>query len=445
MTRPNFLFLFPDTHRGDWMPYDTATLDALGMEELPLRMPYIASLMKEGVTFTKAVTSSPLCAPARACLASGLRYNKPEVTGNHENYDISRKTFYSVLKENGYRVGGVGKFDLHKATHWWGLDGWIDDLGDLGFTDAIDNAGKIDAIISGKDSPKDPYMSYLYREGLAAIHLADMADRGRRTEATALPDEAYCDNWLTRGGVQMLESFPQGQPWFLQVNFVCPHEPFDITARMKAEWEHVDFAEPNRCSLSREEWNPIRQNYAAMLANIDRNIGLLVDTIRQRGELENTVIIYSSDHGDMLGDFDKFGKCKPERGSVHIPLVISGPGIQNGKYSEDLAELQDLASTILDLAGLAMPEAEDSLSLKRILQGEAEAALREVQIAGLDEGPQHPSSWRIASDGGWKLIVEMNRPDRLYHLSSDPWENRNVAEDHPEVTERLKAGLNGYL
>jgi arylsulfatase len=61
------------------------------------------ALMKHGVTFTKAITSSPLCAPARACLASGLRYNKPKVTGNHHNYDLSRKTFYSVLKDNGYR------------------------------------------------------------------------------------------------------------------------------------------------------------------------------------------------------------------------------------------------------------------------------------------------------------------------------------------------------
>lgn len=85
------------------------------------------------------------------------------------------------------------------------------------------------------------------------------------------------------------------------------------------------------------------------------------------------------------------------------------------------------------------------MPLKRILQGEAEAALRELQIACLDEGPQHPSSWRNASDGEWKLIVELNRPDRLYHLTSDPWETRNVAEDHPEVTERLKAELHGYL
>jgi len=440
MNRPNFLFLFPDTHRGDWMPYDTDVLAELGMGELPLRLPNLKRLMEQGVTFTRAVTPSPLCAPARACLASGLRYDQAGVAGNHEDYPLERRTFYSVLKDDGYRVGGVGKFDLHKATRWWGLDGWVDELGLLGFTDAIDNAGKIDAVLSGERLPQDPYMKYLYDQGLADLHLRDMTDRGQRTDATDLPDEAYCDNWLTRNGVRMLESFPPDQPWFLMVNFVGPHEPWDITHRMKSEWSGVRFDPPNRSSLPEATWNGIRQNYAAMLANIDRNIGLLLGEIERRGELDKTVVIYASDHGDLLGDFDRFGKCKPERGSVHIPLVISGPGIRKNKYSAALVELQDVAATILDLARLNMEEAEDSLSLKPILTSDG-ASLREVQISGLDEGPQHPSSWRTVSDGEWKLIVERGQPDRLYALRNDPWENRNAAKEHPDIVVRLKAAL----
>lgn len=440
MSRPNFLFLFPDTHRGDWLPYAPGILAGLGMEELPLRMPNIATLMEEGVTFTKAVTPSPLCAPARACLASGLRYQEAGVAGNHENYDLNRRTFYSVLQENGYRVGGVGKFDLHKATHWWGLDGWIDELGQLGFTEGIDNAGKIDAIISGKEAPRDPYMKYLYDIGLADIHLWDMTDRGQRTDATDLPDGAYCDNWLTRNGIGMLRQFPQNQPWFLMVNFVGPHEPWDITHRMKAQWEHVQFHEPNQCSLPKETWNGIRQNYAAMLENIDRNVGLLLDEVRRRGDLANTIIVYASDHGDMLGDFDKFGKCKPERGSIHVPLIISGPGIEKGVHSEALVELQDLASTFVDFAGLEMPEAHHSQSLKPVLLGDARD-VRLTQQSALDEGPQHPSQWQTISDGEWKLIVERTRPERLYHVKEDPWENRNRAGEFPEIAAALRAAL----
>jgi arylsulfatase len=177
MKKPNILFLFPDTHRGDWMPYDESVFKEMGMSGLPLRMPHMESLMNQGVTFTQTVSSSPLCAPARACLASGLRYDKTGVKGNMHNYPLDRLTFYSVLKENGYRVGGVGKFDLHKPTHWWGLDGWIDELGTLGFTDAVDNAGKIDAVNSGRTEPKDPYMKFLYDRGLAEIHLKDLKNR----------------------------------------------------------------------------------------------------------------------------------------------------------------------------------------------------------------------------------------------------------------------------
>ncbi|WP_165452566.1 sulfatase [Paenibacillus thalictri] len=440
MSRPNFLFLFPDTHRGDWLPFAPHVWSELGMEPLPLRMPHLEALMRRGTTFTKAVTSSPLCAPARASLASGLRYNKAGVAGNHENYPLERKTFYSALKDGGYRVGGVGKFDLHKATHWWGLDGWIDELGQLGFTDGVDNAGKIDAIVSGKDAPQDPYMKYLYDQGLAEVHLRDMTDRGKRTDATDLPDEAYCDNWLTRNGLELLSTFPQETPWFLMVNFTGPHEPFDITHRMKAAWEQIQFPEPNRCTLPREVWNGIRQNYTAMLENIDRNIGLLLEAIDKRGELDNTIVIYASDHGDMLGDFDLFGKCKPERGSTHIPLVVSGPGVQVDRYSDALVELQDVAGTILDFAGLSMEEAEDAWSFRKVLAGET-AVLRETHVSGLDEGPQHAGEWRMVSDGQWKLIAERGRKARLYHIKADPWENHNVAEDYPEIAARLASAL----
>ncbi|WP_135556372.1 sulfatase family protein [Paenibacillus cymbidii] len=438
--RPNVLFLFPDTHRGDWMPYAPEVAATFGMDPLPLRMPQLARLMERGVTFTRAITPSPLCAPARACLAAGLRYRAAGVAGNHVDYPLAQPTFYQQLKASGYAVGAVGKLDLHKPTHWWGLNGWVDDLGKLGFTHAVDNAGKIDAVVSGATEPRDPYMKYLYDNGLAQVHLADMKNRGRSTEPTDLPDEAYCDNWVTRNGVDLLRSFPQDDPWFLMVNFVCPHEPWDVTRAMKAEWEGTSFPAPARCSLPIETSNGIRQNYAAMLANIDRNIGLLLAEVERRGELANTVVIYSSDHGDMLGDDDKFGKCKPDRGSVHVPLVVSGPGVRQGKVSGALVELQDVAATVLDFAGLAMPEARDSLSLLPVLTGRGERH-RDVQLSALGEGPQHRSEWQTAADGEWKLIVERGRADRLYRVADDPWENDNVAEAYPEQTARLKAAL----
>ncbi|MGO4274168.1 sulfatase-like hydrolase/transferase [Paenibacillus sp. TAF58] len=121
--------------------------------------------------------------------------------------------------------------------------------------------------------------------------------------------------------------------------------------------------------------------------------GHLLEAVKCRGELKNTVIIYSSDHGDMLGDFDKFGKYKPERGSVHIPLVISGPDIQMDQYSEALVELQDLAD-------LTMEEAEDSVSLKSVVRCEVTSNLRDVQVSAWTKDhsiPAHVGSLRTGS------------------------------------------------
>lgn len=422
-TRPNILFLFPDTHRGDWMPYAPEVFDRLGLEQPAIRMPQMERLMADGMTFTHAMTPSPLCAPARACLASGLRYDKCGVADNAADYPLNQRTFYSVLKQTGYSVGGVGKFDLHKATHWWGLDGWIDDLGTLGFTEGIDNAGKIDAIISGKTSPKDPYMKFLYDRGLAQLHIEDMSGRGNCTDPTELPEDAYCDNWLTQNGIRMLRDFPADKPWFLQVNFTGPHGPWDITREMKQAWEEAQLPGAAACSLDAAQINAIRQNYAAMLENIDRNIGMLLDEVRKRGEWENTYVVYASDHGDMLGDLDKFGKCLPERGSVSVPLVVRGPGVRPGAYSEAMVELQDLAGTFVDWAGGTMPEAIDAISLGPVLAGQAKEH-RTYQVSELCWRGRH---WKMAADRTHKLIREEDSGMRLYDLSDDPMETRDVA------------------
>jgi arylsulfatase len=433
--QPNILLLFPDSHRGDWMPYDEAICRAMGVEALPLRMPHIRSMMEEGVTFTRAVSPAPLCAPARACLAAGVRYDRCGTSSNEDNFPLDKRTFYSVLKENGYKVGGVGKLDLHKPTQWWGLDGWLDDLATLGFTDAIDNAGKIDAVNSGKESPKDPYMKYLYDQGLAESHINDMAGRkGHGTDPTPLPEEAYCDNWLTHNGVQMLREFPQEAPWFLMVNFTGPHGPWDITQRMKAAWEDVELPPPNKgMRETADNVMRIRQNYAAMLENIDRNIGLLLEEVDRRGERNNTIVIYSSDHGEMLGDFNRFGKCVPYQGSVHIPLVISGPGISKGTVSDALVELQDLAATITEYAGASMKEAADSISLKPVLESKA-VNHRDYQVSALDKDGKHTKhGWKMISDGHYKLNVIEESDLQLFDLKNDPWENENIAADNEEI------------
>jgi choline-sulfatase len=141
-----------------------------------VRTPHLDELAKRGVRFTQAVVSSPLCAPSRACLAAGKEYQRCGVANNRFDYQLHQPTDYRLLRDAGYHVMGCGKLDLHKATEDWGLDGkrlteeW-------GFSDAIDNAGKFDALRSGRVTPKDPYMAYLHQRNLAATHVADFDAR----------------------------------------------------------------------------------------------------------------------------------------------------------------------------------------------------------------------------------------------------------------------------
>jgi arylsulfatase A-like enzyme len=226
-SKPHILFFFPDQQRFDWTSLNRA---------LPLRTPNLDALRKRGVEFTRAAVPSPLCAPSRACLASGKEYERCGVPGNGADYPVSQRTYYSLLRENGYQVLGCGKLDLHKKTQDWGLDGRRM-VTEWGFSDAIDNAGKRDAVRSGRETPRDPYMAYLHGRNLAHAHVRDFdLRRGRdsygRTEPTPLPEDAYCDNWVAQNGLKLLRQAPRGKPWHLVVNFTGPHEPLDITGSM---------------------------------------------------------------------------------------------------------------------------------------------------------------------------------------------------------------------
>ncbi len=424
--RPNFLFLLPDQHRADWLGTTPG---------LPVRTPHLDALAEGGVRFTHAITPSPLCAPARACLASGQDYRNCGVPGNETDYPPDRPTYYAALRGAGYRVAGVGKFDLHKKTLDWGRDG-SRLLDTWGFTEGIDNEGKRDAIKSGAETPTGPYMAYLHARGLAAAHVDDF--RRRRDYAdtfpTPLPDDAYCDNWIAENGLRLLRNFPADQPWHLQVNFTGPHEPMDVTSAMRDRWRDAAFPPPHAGDgRDAEGHRDTRRNYAAMIENIDRHVVRFLDAVRARGERDNTVVIYSSDHGEMLGDHDLWGKKTWHQPSIGVPLIVAGPGVRRGATSDALAVLHDLAATMLDYAGVAVPSTMDARSLRPVLEGTT-ASHRPFAVSAL-------GNWRAIRDERHKLVVVADEPPRLFDLDADPWEDTDIAGAHPTIAARLRDAL----
>lgn len=435
--QPNILFFFPDQHRPDWLGCNP---------DLPLRTPNLDRLAAGGVRFTRAVTPSPLCSPARACLATGRDYRRCGVRDNGQNTPLELPTYYRHLRDAGYEVAGVGKFDLHKADHDWGLDG-SNKLAEYGFTGGIDNEGKGDAITSYLKNgrvPRGPYMRYLAERGLADTHLAmyqpHLGQPGwlNFPAVTGLPDEAYCDNWVADNAARFLRGFPAGKPWHLVVNFVGPHGPFDVTRDMRARWEHVELPPPvEDPEPGAEATRARRQNYAAMIENIDAHVGRLVGMVAARGELDNTLIVYSSDHGEMLGDHGRWGKTVWYTPSAGVPLIVAGPGVRRGCVSDALVALHDLAPTFLEFAGAPALPGSDARSIRPVLEGRCDRH-RDHVVSGL-------SQWDMVFDGRYKYVVRRQPQPavQLFDTVADPHERHDVAQANPGTVRRLARLVEG--
>jgi len=395
-------------------------------------------MMERGVSFTSAYTPAPICAPARACLASGKRFRNCRVYTNNVNYDSALPSFYKELSDSGYYVTGVGKFDLNKADLYW-EDGCHKLLREMGFSSALDSEGKMDVVWATMSGKPGPYGRKLKENGLLDAYVDDMATRGNSPRICPIPDNLYADNWISQRGIRMLSELPEDRPWFMQVNFSGPHDPWDITARMRESVEARDFPLATDCCFAKDN-KEVRKNYAAMIENIDRNIGLILDELKKRGDSDNTIIVYSSDHGEMMGDHSLYGKAKPEQGSVHIPMIIdaSALGGKENIYISSPVELQDLCATFLDYACIKREDSLESMSLVPIVKGDKES-VREYAVSELINPNRKGlyTTFGTVTDGDFKLIIE-EKGLRLYQISKDPFELNDVSSMFPDKVETLR-------
>ena len=463
----NILFLFADQHRGDLLP---------GLSgDFPLRMPHLRRLMDRGTTFTRAATNSPLCVPARACLALGRDYENCGTWNNDFCCSLDAPNFYRSLRSAGYAVAGVGKFDLHKPIMYWGRDGWIPQLGQLGFTRAVENEGKGDGVWAWRHGIPGTYGKDMDRRGLMEAYARDHVRRSADpldSQADDIPEDAYADNWVTQNALSQLKELLRGEhPWFLMVNFSGPHDPWDVTPAMKASWESVSMPVPEDFPGDKGRLEAVRQNYAAMLENIDRCIGVLLEELEASGQREDTVVIYSADHGEMLGDRGRFHKSLPYSPSVHIPLVIEGADILKGRCREELVQLNDLAATFCALGGTVLPGDHDSRDLMPLATREEALPVRDYQYSALythlhekddpivgyedlelyrkrhiPSGDRARASWRSITTERYRYILHpVTGDEELYDLREDPQERRDMASGSPAVLEAMRSLMEAHL
>jgi arylsulfatase A-like enzyme len=181
-----------------------------------------------------------------------------------------------------------------------------------------------------------------------------------------------------------------------------------------------------------------RRSYAASLAYVDEQLGRVLEALKERGELENTLILYTSDHGDMLGDQYMWRKCRPYEGSARIPMIIrwpesSGFKIKRGQTNNELVELRDVFPTFLDAAGIPKPSVMDGMSMLHILRGKKWRHQLDLEHAQIYE---KDNAWVGLTDGKYKYIYfTLTGQEQLFNLNSDPG----------ELTDLVLSGLNDKL
>ena len=461
--QPNLLFIYADQHRAD----------VLGCAGNDIVMtPHLDRLATEGVRFDQTWTESPICQPARASLLTGRYPNSHGVLGNFGgDCQPEWDTFPRRLQEAGYTTASIGK--THFSTWPMGAepgtpaptDEWI---GSFGFDHVVEEFDKYVHLFD----VETPYMRFLrehdalepYQEVVQANFRG--GDRHWNGVTSPLPQELDLTCFLADEAQQWLDRRPNDVPWFLQLSFVQPHVPLmgdpvwgdhyaktaiERTARSEPisttdEWAtHLNGLRNHSHSelLTDEFVLAGARQYYAMVSLIDQRIGDLLAQLEKKGQLDNTWIVYSADHGEMLGDHGLMAKMNFYRSSVRVPLIMRPPGGTNGRVETEPVQAFDVAATLLDAGTATALDGAPSRSLVTLVTGGGGTARRHA-VSMIRMRPRLPT-WQAITDGQWRATfnADTGEVSELFDLVADPDEVTNRASDPSAGDESVR--LRGLL
>ena len=446
---PNILWYCTDQQRFD-------TIGALGNPFV--QTPALDKLVSEGVGFTHAYCQSPICTPSRASFMTGMYPSRVHNCRNgNESFSNHPPLISKLIAEAGYHCGMVGKFHLQSSGHR--TEPRLDD----GYDYWRFSHAPRDDWPEGHD-----YAQWVRSNG------GDL-DKLRHGEDN-VPPELHQTAWVSECAIDFITQ-ERDQPWMLTLNPYGPHPPFipprayadrfdpqlmpgpyfrDGDLKQQRKLASVDFQSQGRDPHD-FDGKAMQALYYAMIAQIDDQFARILDCLEKSGQRDNTVIVFTSDHGEMLGDHGLLYKgCRFYEGLVRVPLIFSWPQrFASGLQSSALVELIDLSATLLDLAGVEQPQHLQGVSLLPILRAEASpnhhrefvrCEYYDALDAGfigtgspdvptrMDERPQAAGCGSYATmyrNQRYKLsIYHGHNLGELYDLENDPWEFEDLW-DHP--------------
>jgi choline-sulfatase len=437
--RPNVLILMSDQHRPDLMT-------CAGRDLVPT--PEIDRIAARGVRFTRAWCSYPVCVSSRMSFLSGLYAHHHGAVSNEQTLDWRTKTIAHHFREHGYVTGLIGKMHLN-YPHLHGFDyhlGFNDYLMYLGprtqlFANDIANhphgPNFFKTVLDhGSGFPELPY---LWAKG------SPWAGHVKQSDAVAseLEPDDHIDSFVARESIRFLREF-SGHPWFLVSGFLKPHPPYHPPREWAAKYPAETMKLPpigeisqypkqvqrriaNLSALGQDRLRRGRAGYLGNLAFVDGCIGQVYRALEEMGQAENTIVIYTSDHGDMDGDhglWQKFVLYEPSSG---VPMIVSYPkAVPRGQVSNALVEMMGLYPTVAELAGLPRPSGIDAVSFAAQARDPGDKGPPAI-FAEWNLGS--PSPQYSARTERYKYIYTDGDIDELYDLEADPGENVNRARD----------------
>ncbi len=436
-SRPNIVFILTDQQRYD-------TIAALGFDHM--LTPNLDRLAAKGTAFENMYITAPSCAPSRASLFSGVY---PHTNGVFRNDEPWNYCWVKDLAEGGYRTVNVGKMHTMPVE------------GSFGFHErhVVEN--------KDRDHPNLPFYLDNWDKAyfLRGLEKPSRVTQRRRSDYDELlgawvweDDEIlHPDVFVGQMACWWLNRYTGDEPFFLQVGIPGPHPPYDPTQEYLDQYTGRDLPPPippdpevqpeamrelRRFHLGEDAdgivhlENPTpeqsrrqRAHYYANVSMIDKQVGDIVSALEERGVLDNTIIIFTSDHGDCLGDHGHSQKWNMYEPTVHVPAVISWPGqIKEGQRVHDLVALFDLGPTILDYAGVDVPEWMEATTLLPYLDGSAVSTRQRVYAEHSNDALLTGTRFMtMIRDGAMKLVHFVDSDDgQLFDLENDPDERVNL-------------------